>query len=60
MTLIHLKPIVNGITEEMLTAIDEIKSSSVTRDEHNFWFETNVSQAVIDDLCTELNLEQIV
>jgi len=59
MRSIHLRSIFNNINDEMLDAIDTIKSDSVKRDEHNFWFDTNASQQVIDDLCAEFNLIQL-
>lgn len=59
MTAYRLQPTFNGISDAMLEAIDVLASGSVTRDEHNFWFESNATQEQIDTLCTEFNLIQI-
>lgn len=56
---IHLKTIYNGINDSMLEAIDLLASESVTRDEHNFWFDTDASQQEIDAVCQTFGLVRV-
>ncbi len=59
MTTYHLKPTFNGINDEMLEAIGLVASGSVTRDEHNFWFDSDATQEQIDALCEAQNLIKV-
>lgn len=54
----HLKPQFNGITDEQLMAIREIAiGRSVSRDEHNFWFDTNATLEEVEAVCSATGLE---
>lgn len=57
-TAYHLRPGVNGITEEQLEAIRSIAIDRVvTRGMHDFWFETNETIVTVTALCVTHGLQ---
>ncbi len=59
--IVHLIPLFNGVNDHSLAQIREIAAeNSVTRDSHNYWLETSLTQDELDEFCIENNLVQIL
>lgn len=54
---IQLQPAVNGVSEAMLEACRGIAvGRSVTRNDHNLWLDTELSEGEVETFCIDNNL----